>query len=151
MSRLLKAFEEFLKSGIVKRRSPDILRARSLLDEAEKRWNFLVELKKKIGLSDENANYFIEPSYDILISLIRAKLLADGFSSSGDGAHEAEVAYMQNLNFPEHDVRFMNDLRYFRNGIKYYGREFGSDYAKKVLVFLNRVYPNLKEVVEGSI
>lgn len=149
--RVLKPFEEFLEAGIVKRRTPDISRARSLLEEAEKRQKFLDEINEKIGLSDENANYFIEVSYDILISLVRAKLLADGFSSSGEGAHEAEVSYMHKLNFPESDIRFMNDLRFFRNGIKYYGEEFDSEYAKKVLVFLGANYPILKEIVVSSV
>ncbi len=148
--RILKSFEEFLEVGIVKRRTPDISRARSLLEEAEKRHKFLDEVTTKIGLSDKNANYFVEASYDILISLLRAKLLADGFSSSGEGAHEAEVSYMHKLNFPESDIRFMNDLRFFRNGIKYYGEEFDSEYAKKVLGFLGTYYSILKEIVVSS-
>ena len=145
--RPLKDFDEFLKEGGVRKRTPDMPRARSLTEEAEKRNKFLNEILIKIGLSDENANYFIENSYDILIELIRAKLLIDGFSSSGKGAHEAEVSYMRKLNFPESDVGFMNDLRYFRNGILYYGKNFDKEYGKKVLSFLKKAYPKLKEIV----
>ena len=145
--RPLKDFDEFLKEGIVRKRTPDMPRARSLIEEAEKRNKFLNEILSKIGLLDENANYVIENSYDILIELIRAKLLIDGFSSSGKGAHEAEVSYMRKLNFPEGDVGFMNDLRYFRNGILYYGKNFDKEYGKKVLSFLNKIYPKLKEIV----
>ena len=107
---------------------------------------FLNEILNKIGLLDENANYFIENSYDILIELIRAKLLIDGFSSSGKGAHEAEVSYMRKLDFNESDVGFMNDLRYFRNGILYYGKNFDKEYGKKVLDFLKKIHPKLKEI-----
>ena len=144
--RPLKDFDEFLKEGIVRKRTPDMPRARSLIEEAEKRNKFLNEILSKIGLLDENANYVIENSYDILIELIRAKLLIDGFSSSGKGAHEAEVSYMRKLNFPEGDVGFMNDLRYFRNGILYYGKNFDKEYGKKVLDFLKKAYPKLKEI-----
>lgn len=144
--RPLKDFDEFLKEGIVRKRTPDMPRARSLIEEAEKRNKFLNEILNKIGLLDENANYFIENSYDILIELIRAKLLIDGFSSSGKGAHEAEVSYMRKLNFPESDVGFMNDLRYFRNGILYYGKNFDKEYGKKVLSFLKKIHPKLKEI-----
>ena len=142
--RPLKNFNEFLKEGIVKKRSPNQARANSLVGEAEKRMKFVSEIMNKIGLTNENANYFIENSYDILIESVRAKLLADGFSSSGEGAHEAEVAYMRNLGFSENEARFMNDLRYFRNGILYYGKDFDADYAKKVIDFLNKIYPKLK-------
>ena len=144
--RPLKDFDEFLKEGVVRKRTPDMPRARSLIEEAEKRNKFLNEILNKIGLSDENANYFIENSYDILIELIRAKLLIDGFSSSGKGAHEAEVSYMRKLDFNESDVGFMNDLRYFRNGILYYGKNFDKEYGKRVLDFLKKIYPKLKEI-----
>lgn len=141
--RPLKTFEEFLKYGTVRRRRPDMSRARSLAEEAERRKKFLQEMLSKMGISDANANYYIENSYDTLIELLRAKLLLEGFDSSGKGAHEAEVAYMRNMDFSEHEVRFMNDLRYFRNGIKYYGKPFDTEYGKKVLDFLNKTYPKL--------
>ncbi|GAJ05982.1 unnamed protein product, partial [marine sediment metagenome] len=100
------------------------------------------------GLNDENANYFIENSYDTLIELIRAKLFIDGFRSSGEGAHGAEISYMKNLGFSEEDIRFMNDLRYYRNGILYYGENFDADYASKVLLFLKEIYPRLVKLLE---
>ncbi|MBW2967030.1 hypothetical protein KY362_00945 [Candidatus Woesearchaeota archaeon] len=142
--RPLKLFEEFLEEGTVTKRAADAARARSLVEEADRRMKFLQDILNKIGMTDENANYFIENSYDLLISMIRAKLLLDGYHSSGEGAHEAEVAYMRELEFSENDARFMNDLRYYRNGILYYGKEFDKDYGDKVLVFMEKVYPALK-------
>ncbi len=147
--RPLKDFDEFLKSNIIRKRAPDIPRARSLIREAQKRREFLTEIFDKISISDKNANYFIENSYDILIELIRAKFISDGFYASGEGAHEAEVAYMSCMGFPENDVRFMNDLRYFRNGIKYYGKNFDKNYAEKIIEFLNKIYPQLTKKVEN--
>lgn len=144
----LKKFEEFLEKGIVNKRTPDILRAKSLIKEVENRTKFIKEAQEKIKISEQNANYFIENAYDVLIELIRAKLLIDGFKSSGEGAHEAEVSYLRNLHFPEPDIRFMNGLRYHRNGIKYYGKNFDKIYAEKVLDFLYQLYPKLKELVK---
>jgi len=144
--RPLKTFEEFLRLGIVRKRTPDIARAKSLIEEAEKRKKFLEEVRLKIRLNNENANYFVESSYDILIEIIRAKLLVDGFNASGIGAHEAEISYIKKLSFSEKEIRFMNDLRYFRKGILYYGKHFDAEYSKKVLDFLNRIYPKLKEL-----
>ena len=65
--------------------------------------------------------------------------------ASGEGAHEAEVTYMKNMGFSEREVRFMNDLRYFRNGILYYGKNFDADYGRKVLNFLDNIFPVLWE------
>ena len=142
--RPLKNFKEFVKQGTVNKRTPNIARAKSLCEEAEKRKKFLDELFRKIELEDKNANRFIENSYDILIELIRARMLREGYYASGEGAHEAEVSFMQEIGFPEKDVRFMNDLRYFRNGILYYGKSFDVEYAKGVLNFLKKIYPKIK-------
>ena len=146
----LRKFEEFLKEGIIKKQRKDISRARSLIEEAEKRKRFFEEILNKIKVSDENANYFVENAYDIIMELIRSKLQLDGFKASGAYAHEAEVAYLRNLNFSEPEVRFANELRYFRNRIIYYGKRFDADYARRVLEFLDRVYPKLKQL-SGSI
>ena len=77
-----------------------------------------------------------------------AKLYADGYSSSGQGAHEAEVSYMRKIGFTETDVGFADNLRYYRNGILYYGKRVDAEYANKVLVFLNRIYPILRGLVK---
>jgi hypothetical protein len=53
------------------------------------------------------------------------------------------------MGFSEPDVRFANDLRYFRNGINYYGKRFDAAYAKQVLQFLEAVYPKLKKLAEA--
>lgn len=142
--RLLRTFEEFMQNGTVTKTSPNMPRAKSLVSEAGSRRKFLREMLSKIGMRDDNANYFVESSYDILISLLRAKMLAAGYSSSGKGAHEAEVSFMRKLEFPEKDVRFMNELRYHRNGILYYGERFDSHYGKKTVDFMERVFPELK-------
>lgn len=147
--RTVRDFEEFLQTGVVRKRTPDKARADSLAAEAEKRKAFIEVMTASVGLSDKNANYFIENSYDVLIELLRAKLLLDGFGTSGEGAHEAEVSYLAKLGFAESDAAFMNDLRYFRNGILYYGKEFDAEYGRKVLEFLDKTYPKLKKLVKG--
>ena len=147
----LKEFDEFIKSGVVSDSTPDIPRAKSLVDDATSRKEFLSKMITKIGLSDEYANYFIENAYDILISLLRAKLLADGYKTRGEGAHEAEVSYMKKLGFSENNTRFMDNLRYHRNGIKYYGKRFDLEYAKKVINFMDYIYPVLIRLMEKSI
>lgn len=139
----LKQFDEFLKKGIVKKRSKNISRANYLIEESERRNAFLDDLNEKIGLSDANANYFIENIYDVLISLDRAILLKQGFSSAGTGAHEAEVSYLRELKFSEADVRFMNEIRHFRNSILYYGKHFDSEHGEKALTFYKKIYPQL--------
>jgi hypothetical protein len=74
----------------------------------------------------------------------------EGYVSSGQYAHEAEVAYLQVLKFQENDIIFLNELRYFRNSVTYYGKILDKDYAKKVFRFLNEIYPKLKKIAESK-
>lgn len=141
--RHLKLFEEFVKEGIVRKTTPDKERAKNLGLEAERKFNSLHENVEKIGVKDENANDYIEHCYDIIMFLIRAKLYAEGYSSSGQGAHEAEVAFTRNLQFSEKELQFLDQLRYFRNGVLYYGKRLDQEYAKKVIEFTNKKYPEL--------
>ena len=133
--KAIKNFKEFLKEGIVKKQSPDKSRAKFLIKESENSNKSLLELIEKIKLSDVNANMFIRLCYDILMELIRSKMLLDGYNASGQGAHEAEVSYLRLLNFKENQIQFFNSLRYFRNGIIYYGKIMDKEYAQKVIDF----------------
>ena len=74
-------------------------------------------------------------------------MLRNGMHASGMGAHEAEVAYMRNLGLSETDVQFADRLRYFRNGMLYYGTIVDKEYAQQALEFTKRIYPKLKRRV----
>lgn len=147
----LRKFEEFLENGVVKKQRSDISRATDLVHEAGKRRHFLKDVISKLGVADHNANYIVENAYDTIMELIRAKMFIDGFKAAGLNAHEAEVSYLRKLAFQETDVKFTNELRYFRNGVVYYGKSLDAEYANKVIEFLDRVYPVLEKLVKKDI
>ena len=91
-------------------------------------------------------NNIIKNCYDLLMELLRAKLLLKGYISSGNFSHEAEVSYLNKLGFSENEISFLNDLRYFRNSITYYGKILNQEYALKVFDFLNKIYPKLNNL-----
>lgn len=141
----LRLFEDYLEKEIIIKIRKDIERAKSLVIEAERKNNSVKERLEKIGVKNENANDYIEHCYDIIMFLIRARLYLEGYKSSGQGAHEAEISYLRNLKFNEKDIQFTDQLRYFRNGMLYYGTLLDKEYAEKVLKFLERIYPKLKQ------
>ena len=140
----LKLFEEYLKIGVVKKIKVDFNRAKSLILNSERKINSLNEKLEKIGVRDDNANEYLENCYDSIMLLIRAKLFLEGYNSSGVNAHEAEVSYLRVLGFNENDVQFADRLRYFRNGMLYYGTILDEEYAKRVLEFTKKIYSRLK-------
>lgn len=144
----IKEFKEFVNSKIVKKQHPNNERAENLIKESERKFKSMNLILDKIGLNEDNSNDIIENCYDIIIYLIRAKMLYEGFNASGRCAHEAEVSYLKTLNFSNIDLEFMNKLRYFRNGIMYYGRRFDKEYGKMVLEFLNKSRDKLNKLLD---
>lgn len=142
---ILKKFEEFILSGIVRKQNSDNERAKSLILESEDKLKFFKKVKNNLGAEELSPNYVIETCYDILIELLRAKLLILGYKTD---SHEAEISYMRNLYFSEDEVMFMNELRYFRNGIKYYGRIFTKEYAEKVSIFMEKIRLKLVKLLK---
>lgn len=143
--RAIRNFQNFIKDKIVKVQKPDKSRAEFLAKEAENSYSFLIEKIEKIGISKNNANDYVKSGYDILMELIRAKMLLGGYNATGQGAHEAEVSYLRALGFNENEVQFLDQLRYFRNGILYYGTILDEEYANKVIEFTKRIYKKLIE------
>lgn len=134
--RPIKEFKEYIKEGIIKEQSPDKSRSTSLKKETQKSEMFLRKIIKNIGITDENANNIIKITYDIIMERIRAEMINQGYNASGRGAHEAEVAYLRKIGFKEKQIQFCDQLRYFRNGIMYYGKSFNKEYAEKTIKFL---------------
>ncbi len=144
----IKNFDEFIKMRIVRKQTPDKSRAEFLIIESERDYNNLLEMIEKLKVNDNNANIFVKSCYDILMELIRAKMLLEGYNAVGFGAHEAEISYMRVLGFDERDVQFADQIRFFRNGMLYYGTIVDKEYADKVLSFLNEIYPKLLKLIE---
>lgn len=141
--KAIRNFDEFIKEGIVKLQSPDTPRAEFLIKEAEQSYAYLLKLIEKIGISEENANDYVKKCYDILMELIRAKLLLRGYNASGSGAHEAEVSFLRILGYSEKEVQFADQIRFFRNGMLYYGTILDKEYAEKVISFTKENYKKL--------
>lgn len=144
----IKNFDEFTRNGIVRKQSIDKSRANFLVMESERDYDSLLDMIKKLNITENNANLFVKSCYDILMEIIRAKLLMAGYNASGAGAHEAEISYMRVLGFKEADVQFADQLRFFRNGILYYGTFIDKEYAEKVVEFTKRIYPILKKMIK---
>ncbi len=147
----MKKFEEFIKENIVKKQGMDRSRAGFLIQESERSYRNLLEMINKLTIKDDNANTFIKSCYDILMEITRAKMLLDGYNASGFGAHEAEVSYLLVLGFSEKEVQFADQIRFFRNGMMYYGTSLDKIYAEKVIAFTKKMYPKLNEIINKKL
>ena len=135
-------FEYFILKGDVKKQIKDERLANLLIKESFDRLEFVKSLK----LNEKNAKYIVENIYDTLRELIEAKLALNGFKSY---SHEATILFLKKFpEFRESEIRFMDNLRRIRNGIKYYGKGVEMDEAKKVIDFSRFILPKLKLLVK---
>jgi hypothetical protein len=144
-----KKFEEFVQLGIVKKQNPNKSRAKFLIVESEKDYTYLLKLIKTMGIDNDNANSIIKLCYDIIMELVRAKMLLGGLNAFGLKAHEAEVSYVGVLGFAQADIVFLDQMRFFRNGMLYYGTMLDEEYAEKVVEFTRKIYSKLRKILEN--
>ena len=145
--RNVKSFEEFEQEGVARKVTPDPQRAKNLIFQAQRKLSTLNINIEKVGITPENATDYVEHCYDVIMFLLRAKLFLEGYNCSGQGAHEAEVAYTKHLSLGEKEILFLDQLRSYRNGILYYGKQLDIEYAQKVIVFTKKIYPQLKDKI----
>jgi len=144
----IKDFGEFLEDGFVIKKMPDHSRAMFLVRNSEKTFRFIHKIIELIGIDVDNASDVSKLCYDSIMELIRAKMLITGFSSE---SHEAEVSFLRTLKFREIVIQELDQLRYLRNGVTYYGREIDIDYTKKVICLIQDIHPKLKNMIVGKL
>ncbi len=148
---LPQPFEEYVRQGIIIKCSVNKPRAEFLRAEAQKSFKGLSKRVDLMGIDEDNANSIIKDCYDIIMELIRAKLLLVGYCSAGQFAHEAEISYMKKCEFSEYTISFVNEIRYFRNSITYYGKILSVDYAKQVYTFTKKIYPKINPCTSSTL
>ena len=110
---MIQEFSQYITQGIVRKITPDSMRAQSLLMDSQRKLAVLDRQVQALGIDDQLANEYIVLCYDIIMLCIRSKLYQNGFVASGLGAHEAEVAYLQELDISQKDILFMDQLHIF--------------------------------------
>ncbi len=147
----LRDFKEYVRSRVVETRPTNTERVHSLEAESAHRAAYVDSVCKNLGINESTANYIIESCYDTLIALARARLIEANYYARGEGAHEAEVAFLRTIDVPESDINFLNELRYRRNRILYYGDRYDTVYAHQCQEKLQELRSKLLYTTPGKL
>jgi hypothetical protein len=137
----MEPFEYYLKSNLVKKTSPNLFRAKFLIDDINLRLEFLKEIN-----IEKFPKIFFEHLYDILRDFCDAILFAEGYKSY---SHEASISYLLNKGIDFATVRRLDSFRYKRNGSKYYGEPISIDDAKSINEFYLKTGDKLKNMLKS--
>jgi hypothetical protein len=109
------SWEECIISNSASKVTPDKAKARSLLDIAEGRINFL----KTIIVKEENANYIFEGYYSSLLEIMHALAISNGYKVEN---HICLGYYLRDVIKDDRLFRIFDDVRVKRNRLLYYGK-----------------------------
>ncbi len=120
-------FEYYLRTGKVKRTTPNISRAKSLIEIAKKRFEYAMKRK-----DDSEILFIFEDLYECIKEVIQAFMEKEGFHPY---SHEAIVAFAEEyLGLSKVEIIKLDQMRRIRNDILYRGEIKD---VRKIYRFLN--------------
>lgn len=127
--------------------SPDKERARSILEMAKNRENFVSSTD-----SSKFPTIVAESYYEIIKELATALLLLDGFKAIGENAHKETIDSLSKYKEIEPwKIELMNDLRIKRNKSSYEGKQIETGYLENKKEKFILIIDTLKRVIERKV
>jgi hypothetical protein len=138
----MKPFEYYLDNKDVRKISKNIILAKSLIKDMKIRikenWNEDINKKPKT---------IFENIYDALQDFCNSLLSLDGFKSY---SHEASISYLQKKGFDIVVIQKLDNLRYIRNGSKYYGRIITPEDVKDIKLFFGLFKEKIDKIIKEN-
>ncbi len=124
--------------------SPDKAKARSLIDTAKGRIDFIS--KNKIML--ENANYIFEAHYTSVLEILQAIVSIDGYKVSN---HICLGFYLRDILDRSELYRLFDACRSKRNRFVYYGRTMDYETAQQMIEKCNILLKELLQITNNKL
>ena len=139
-----KDWSECIEFGKSFRITPDIEKAKSLLETAEER---IQQTNKEIKV--ENVNFVFEDYYTSIIEIIHGIVSFDGYKVLN---HICLGNYLRDILKKEALYIIFDDLRFKRNSLEYYGKrmdfETGKDAIEKSKRLVKELTVMIKEMLK---
>lgn len=119
-----------IEENFVRKVSPDIERAKSLIETAKERIEIIKEINEK------NCNFVFEDYYTSLLELLQAKVIKQGYKILN---HLCLGYYLRDILKREDLYLIFDDLRYKRNSLTYYGDRMDFETAKEAIEKAKRI------------
>ncbi len=138
----MKSFTSFLVEQEVMRVSKDTVLARSLLDDAKKRFTYHTAL----NLDEKNAKFVFENCYEAIRETLDALLVLHGYKSY---SHQAPIVYARDQKLVnQKEALILDNLRDKRNKATYYGKRISAEFVQDKKVFMKKIFERLLAAVK---
>lgn len=131
-------WNDCLYTGFARKQSPDMARAKSLIETSNARTALIKEI------NDKNCNFVFEDYYTSLMELLQAIAFQNGFNISN---HLCLGFYLRDILNKENLFRIFDDLRFKRNSLTYYGSRMDLETAKKAIEDCKKIVKELRSLI----
>ena len=141
---MINKFDNYLKLGNVKRKTPDAEEARALYNKAKNRLEY-IKLKE---INDKTAQFVLEDSYQAIRESAQALMSVKGFKPY---SHEATISFVKdfyNTNFSEEELRKFDRFRQLRNDSVYPAKKVTYEDAQECLLFAKSFIDKIKALLK---
>ena len=128
---MVNSFENYLKYGKVKSKTPDPEEARALLQQAKDRLDYV----KGKGINEKNAKFVLEDSYEVIREAAQSLMSIKGFKPY---SHEATISFIREFHkndFNSEEIEKFDYFRRLRNDSIYKAVVIVPEDAKDSLIF----------------
>ncbi len=136
-----KDWSDCLEFGKSFRITPDIEKAKSLLETAEER---IRQTAKEI--KEENVNFVFEDYYSSIIEIIHGIISVDGYKVLN---HVCLGNYLRDVMKKDDLFIVFDDLRFKRNSLTYYGKKMDFETGKDAVEKSKRLVKELTAIIKN--
>ena len=129
-----KNWNDCLINKTAKAVSPDINRAKSLIETAKERISLIKEINPK------NCNFVFEDYYTSLLEMLQALTFKKGFNILN---HVCIGFYLRDILKRQDLYQLFEDIRYKRNSLTYYGNRMDFDTSKQAIDKCKRIIKDI--------
>lgn len=127
-------WDDCLINKTAKSITPDIPRAKSLIETAKERISLIKEINEK------NCNFVFEDYYTSLLEILQALTFKKGFNIL---SHVCIGFYLRDILKRDDLYHLFDDIRFKRNSLTYYGNRMDFDTSKQAIEKCKRI---IKEI-----
>jgi uncharacterized protein (UPF0332 family) len=140
---MINSFENYLKFGKAKRKTPDPQESESLIKKSINR----LEYTKEKTITEKNADFVLEDAYESMREAAQALMSIKGFKPY---SHEATISFISDHHkndFGEADIRMLDHFRQLRNDSVYKAIIITVDDAKSCISFAESFIRKIKLIL----
>lgn len=141
---MINSFENYLRIGKAKRKTPDSEEAKSLFTQSEERLDYI----KMKQLNERTAKFILQDSYEVVREAAQSLMSLKGYKPY---SHEATISFIKEYyaeRFNEEEIHKFDYFRRLRNDSVYKAVIIVEEDAKSSFIFAKKFISKIKPLLK---